>query len=136
MNKYRNVNWQRVLIIILLTVNATGALLAGYGFMRYPDGSSLGMDTTMLRFSPFDNFLIPGIILFCGNGLLSLATVLLLVCKKPLANPALLLQGIVLVGWIAVQMIMLRETNYLQLTFGFVGLLFLRFGYSWTYKRG
>lgn len=131
-----NGNWQRILIIILLTVNAVGALLAGYGFMRCPDGSSLGMDTTMLRFSPFDNFLIPGIILFCCNGLLSLATGLLLVFKKPLANPALLLQGIVLVGWIVVQMIMLRETNYLQLTFGLVGLLFLRYGYSWTYRRG
>ncbi len=127
-------SWQKILIILLLAVNAVGALTAGYGFMRYPNGSSLGMDAAMLRFSPFEDFLIPGIILFTCNGLLSLATVILLLWKKPMASPALLLQGIVLVGWIVVQMIMLRDVNYLHVSFGLIGLLFLRYGYTWMYR--
>jgi hypothetical protein len=48
---------------------AIGALVSGIMMMARPDGSLMHMPLTMLKGSPFANFFLPGLILFCVNGL-------------------------------------------------------------------
>lgn len=106
----------KVIVVILLLAIGISALFAGYGMMSDPTGSKLGMSTSLLSFSPFKDFLIPGITLFVANGILSLLTVLLILIDNKRYAFFIAGQGIVLAIWIFVQMLMLQTMNMLQLT--------------------
>lgn len=112
----------------LIFVLALNAIFAGYLFMRDPSGQLLGTTTAILRHSPFKDFFIPGLVLFSMNGLLALFTGFLLAKRKKNAPFYLSLQGILLCGWIGIQMLMLRECNTLQLAFAGSGLFFFLSG--------
>jgi len=62
----------------LLLFNGFGAIYGGWNFMVHPDGSSMQMSLDSLKHTPFHSYLIPGIILFVVNGLLSLGVLLAL----------------------------------------------------------
>lgn len=115
----------RISSLVLLCINAAGAMSAGIGFILYPDGSKLGMNTTILRHSPFNDFLLPGILLFVCNGLFSLLCLILLLIKKDNAWLFVRAQGFILTGWISIQVLMLQTLNLLHLVFLFTGLWLL-----------
>lgn len=115
----------RITSLVLLCINAAGALSAGLGFILYPDGSKLGMNTAILRHSPFNNFLLPGILLFVCNGLFSLLTLFLVLIKKDKAWLFVRAQGFILTGWISIQVLMLQTLNLLHFIFMFIGLWLL-----------
>jgi hypothetical protein len=115
----------RILSLILLLFNGFGALYGSYHFITDPSGESLQMPRSFLQHSPFSNYLIPGIVLFVVNGLFSFMVTAALLLKHRLAPTLVMLQGILLAGWIVVQ-VMLLQTFYppLHLTmFGIGGML-------------
>lgn len=118
----------RKLNMVLLFVLAMNALLAGYLFMLDPSGKYLGISTVLLRHSPFDNYFIPGLVLFTVNGLLAVFTGLMLARQWRGGPFWLVVQGVLLSGWIFVQVLMLRELNVLHFTFGAIGLFFFGSG--------
>ena len=61
--------WKYNLLGLLQLVVALGAIPAGLALIIYPDGSAVGMSTTLLSQAPFQDFLIPGLFLLIGNGL-------------------------------------------------------------------
>lgn len=110
---------------LLLLFNGSGALFGGWALMSEPDGSIFGLSTALLEHSPFRDYFIPGIILFTVNGLF-IVFILLLLFFNPALFPVLLrLQGILLTGWIIVQIIMIRTPSILQLIFIATGLLMI-----------
>jgi hypothetical protein len=119
----------RTLAIALLLFNGLTACFGGWLLMTRPDGSSLGMTVNILQYSPFSNFLIPGIVLFVANGLFSFIVAWLAIRNHPYALKLIILQGGILVGWIIVQMIMLREINYLHVIYGAAGMLLMACGF-------
>lgn len=69
----------KIFVSLLLLFNGIGAVYGGWNLMTHPDGSSLQMSVAYLEHSPFNDYFIPGIILFIANGLCSfivLATIL------------------------------------------------------------
>lgn len=116
---------EKYIIPAILFLNSIGALAAGYLFMSDPSGSSIGMSTDMLQYSPFSSFFIPGLVLFIANGLLSAAALVMYLTGHRLAMKAVMLQGIVLCTWIFVQMIMIRMIHPLHLIMGAAGLLLI-----------
>lgn len=106
----------RIIAMVILLITAANAFVAGCLFIIHPSGNALGMHTTMLKHSPFNNYLIPGIILLAVNGILPLLITGLSLFKWRHYPLAILLQGILLGGWIVVQVIMLRTINVLQIT--------------------
>jgi hypothetical protein len=112
-----------------LLVNGIGALLGGFQLITDPSGATLQMPLSFLQHSPFDNYLIPGMILFTANGLLSITTVVLIFMKLPQAGKWVAAQGIILSGWIIIQMLMLQIFYPpLHLTFLLIGLMLLLLG--------
>jgi hypothetical protein len=97
----------RIAALIILFINATGAIYGGFGLMYDPSGGFMQMPVTYLENSPFSNYLIPGIILFIVNGLFSVFVLFHVFRKHPNHNRLLVLQGILLSGWITVQIVML-----------------------------
>ncbi len=104
----------KIAAVILLLFNGIGALYGGLSFMLHPDGSDLGMSAEYLRYSPFSDFFVPGVILFTCNGVLSLVATALVLFSHRYAVWAVLLQGAILVGWIAVQVLMVRDFQELH----------------------
>ncbi len=100
---------------------------AGGGLMLLkPDGSLLGMDPEWLHGSPFNNYFLPGLILFTTVGLFPLFTAVGLLLKpawgwanalniytdRHWAWAYSLYAGIIVITWITVQLIM---THYFWL---------------------
>ena len=118
----------RVTAIILLFITGLNALAAGNGFITDPSGEGLGMKTEYLRFSFFNNFLIPGIILFTAIGLLSIVTAIFAIKKARLYPLFIFIEGCFLTGWIVVQIMLVKDFNWLHFTFLAVVLLLIFLG--------
>lgn len=113
----------QVICIVLLLVNGLGALYGGFLLMLDPSGSKMQMPLSYLERSPFSNYLIPGIILFIVNGLFSLVTIITILCKSVHYYWFVIIQGLLLSGWILVQIILLRIFYApLHATFLIIGL--------------
>lgn len=114
----------RIIAIILLLFNAISALLGGWGLMSDPSGETLEMPLRFLEHSPFENFLVPGIILFITNGIFSLLFAVMALLKFMNYSWLVIFQGFILVGWLIIQIIMIREfygpLHVLYLSVGFL----------------
>lgn len=114
---------------LLLLFNAIGALYGGWSLITHPDGSDLQLSLDLLEQTPFDNYLIPGIILFVGNGLCSLAVFVVMMLNIKVYSWLVMLQGVVLTGWIIIQMILIQTVYFLHVILGSVGLLLIVCGW-------
>src|SRR5689334_5647077 len=109
------------LLIVLHIFLGIGALFGGGTMILSPDGSILQLPLRMLQYSPFPNFLIPGLILFVGLGVVPLITAIFLISEKPLKaaeklsiykathwswNSSLYI-GFIIIIWITVEMYMI-----------------------------
>ena len=113
----------RILSIVFLLIVAVNALMAGYSFIVQPDGRGLGVPLSMLRHSPFTDFFLPGLVLFIVNGVMNLVVAgVVLWGKRSRRYLLMVLQGILLTGWIVVQVHMLREFNFLHGIMGCIGV--------------
>ena len=108
-----------------LILNGVPALIAGAGLMLDPSGSRLGLNNSLLETSPFLNFLIPGIVLFLVNGVFSLITLYALIRQYKLYSLLIIIQGIILTGWITFQIMLISDPSWLQLMYGFVGIILI-----------
>lgn len=119
----------QVICMVLLLVNGLGALYGGFLLMLDPSGSKMQMPLSYLEHSPFSNYLIPGIILFIVNGLFSFVTIMTILCKNVHYYWFVIIQGLLLSGWILVQIILLRIFYApLHATFLFIGLCLIGCG--------
>jgi hypothetical protein len=119
------------LLIVLQFLLGLGALAGGAVLMAAPDGSIMHMPLSMLKYSPFPNYLIPGAILFT---VLGVYPVLVAYClwQRPAwrwpegLNPlkhmhwswaASLAAGVILVIWITVQVLLIRSVAFLHVLY-------------------
>ncbi|MFS8082314.1 MAG: hypothetical protein ACMG51_02590 [Ginsengibacter sp.] len=72
----------RNLLIAFLAFLGLGAIGGGGVFIISPSGKLMGMPLSMLNNSPFNNFLIPGIILFSFLGLVPILLIIALIKKQ------------------------------------------------------
>jgi hypothetical protein len=119
----------RIIAIFLLLFNGMGAIFGGWSLITDPTGEDIQLPLIYLEHSPFHNFLIPGIILFTVNGIFSIVAIVWTIFQWRHYNWLIVAQGILLGGWIVVQMILLRHFYYLQFVFGGIGLVLLMIGY-------
>ncbi|MBA4848922.1 hypothetical protein [Emticicia sp. BO119] len=107
---------------ILLLFNGFGALYGGWNLITHPDGSSLGMSADLLAHSPFSDFLIPGIVLFISNGAASIAAFAGFLVKPRKLAWLIWAQGVILLVWLLVQIVMIETLHPLQFILGAVGI--------------
>jgi len=132
----------RITAIVLLLLNALGALWGGFGLIYDPSGEFMQMPLDFLRHSPFTNYLIPGIILFVFNGLLCLVAAFFAILQHRIYPHFIVFQGAVLMTWLTVQIFLIRifyATLHLPfliiaLFLIFIGLVLLRNRKKSAYK--
>lgn len=121
-------NTLRMIAILLLLFNGIGAIFGGWSLISDPTGQDIQLPLTYLENSPFRDFLIPGIVLFVANGVFSMVAVMWTIFRWGNYYWLIIIQGILLGGWIIIQMILLRHFYYLQFVFGGIGLVLLIIG--------
>lgn len=111
-----------VLLTLLFFQSASG-LYGGAALILDPTGNFLQLPTTLLEGTPFQDFLIPGIILFTVLGVFPLIVFVGSWQQKIWAWPGAMLVSIALIIWIGVQIAMIGYESEppLQLIYGLVG---------------
>jgi hypothetical protein len=105
------------LAVVLEIFLGIGALFGGGVFILAPDGHLLGMTTQTLAGSPFRSYLVPGILLFLFVGVAPLLAAAITVRRQAIAPFAAVAVGLTLIGWIAVEMVVLAGLGSLAWTF-------------------
>ena len=96
-------------VVALEVFLAVGALAGGAILFFSPDGSAFGMPLSLLEHSGFTTFRIPGLVLFVVNGLFPLLSAIATLRRLPWAAQSVMAVGVLLVGWITVQVALLRS---------------------------
>jgi hypothetical protein len=116
---------------------AIGALGGGAALFLSPDGSALGLPLSLLERAGFEDFLIPGLILFVVNGLLPLVSALGMLRRRPWGPASAMVVGLVLVGWIAAQVALIRSFSApLHGGYLLLGVAIGRLGFTLHHPRG
>src|SRR5690625_2151074 len=112
-------------LIGLLLFNGIGALIGGVGLLA----DLFGMPLDPLEGTPFTDYTIPGWILLVAVGGSSLGAALALGMRLRYADLATLLAGVVLLGWIVTEFVMIPEGWAPQLLFFIIALAIIRLGW-------
>jgi len=125
------------LVICLEVLLSVGALAGGAALFLSPDGSALQMPLSLLEHAGFESFRIPGLILLVVNGLLPLVSALGVIGRRPWARSSVMTVGTLLVGWIAIQVALIRSFYApLHGTYLLLGLVIAGLGYSLPHRKG
>jgi hypothetical protein len=104
------------------------AIAGGLGLILDPSGTKMGLPQDYLADSPFDDYLIPGIVLFAVNGLGSVVGALVSLSRKRFAGDLGMVLGSFLVIWILVQLYWVAWFHWLHAVFLGLGILELGLG--------
>jgi len=118
-----------IIASVLLLFNGIGAIYGGLNLITHPDGSSIQLSSEWLKHTPFHNYLIPGIVLLIANGLLSILVFIALLFNHRKYPWLVTAQGVILAGWILIQMMMIQTVYFLHIILGSVGVLLIITGY-------
>jgi menaquinone-dependent protoporphyrinogen oxidase len=111
----------RLLAALCLAVG-TSAVVGGAGLVARPDGSLLHMPRSYLEPTPFSSYLVPGLLLLVVVGLGHLLAGFALLRRGRLGPVVAIGAGSALVTWIVTEMVLLRETNALQVIYLALGI--------------
>jgi hypothetical protein len=100
-----------------------GAIVSGAMLVAVPAGSLLRMSPDMLKEAPFDDFLLPGIILFLVIGVGQVVGGVLTLRRHRSAGYLGAVLGIGLMIWIFVQVNMIGGRHILQYSYFMVGVI-------------
>lgn len=118
----------RIVAIVWLLLMGLNAVAAGYSFMVEPSGADIGIPLSYLQYSPFENYFIPGLVLFVTIGLGCLVAAFFAIKKFAFYPHLLFFQGCILLGWIVIQMVMVRDVAWLHVVCGLSGLSWMWMG--------
>jgi hypothetical protein len=107
-----------------------GAVVCGFLMIINPDGSILNMPLSILNGSPFQNYLIPGLILLTVNGLGNMYSGILSFRKHKYAGFTGIIFGMGLMIWIFVQVSMIGGGHWLQYLYFVLGLIETLLGFE------
>ena len=103
----------RVLTAIQLLV-AVSAFGGGIALVAAPDGSNLQFDKELLDGSPFNDFLVPGLILMLAVGGSSLIAAFMVWTGQDRAVEVNFAAGAIVFGWITIEAIIIGEVSFLH----------------------
>lgn len=106
-----------------------GAVASGIGFILDPDGSNLSMSLGLLKKSPFEDFLIPGIALLSINGLGSILGSFFSFKRHLFAGKITMILGIAMVIWISAQVYWISWISWLQPVYFVLGIIEIVLGF-------
>lgn len=120
------------LLIVCVIIQAISGLLGGYALLSDPTGEYVGLPAFWLQRTPFQNYLIPGIILLTILGIFPILVFAGLIIRSRWALISARLLGYALIIWIATEIYFIgyQTEPPLQLIYGLLGVIILLLAYS------
>ena len=118
----------KIFTSLLLLFNGTGAVYGGVNLIMHPDGSSLRLSLDLLKYTPFKDYLIAGIILFIVNGLFSFFVLIKLLLNQKNYSWFVIAQGLILTGWIIIQVFLIQTVYFLHFILISIGIVLIVLG--------
>jgi hypothetical protein len=118
----------RIVAIITLISTGLSGVIGAIPLIVNPGGEPWSFPQSLLQYSPFRSYLFPGIILLLANGLLSLWVLRLTVGKYPGFGWWVIVQGIVSLGWLIVEVALLRLVVWPHYMYGAVAIVLVTSG--------
>jgi hypothetical protein len=135
----KHTNFYKNLLIFLMGFLSIGAFIGGAALIIWPDGSLYKMPVESIANSPFNSFLIPGILLLTVFGIFP-AYVIYCLIRKPenrFLNRLNLISdyhfawsfavyiGVGLIIWINIQTLILNSVDFLHTIYSSLGILII-----------
>lgn len=114
--------------IVLLFFTGVSGVIGAVPMIADPHGRPWQMPQSLLRYSPFHSYLIPGIVLFCAIGILALAACAMVVLRRYGHEFATAFAGCVLFGWIVVECLLIRMVVWPHYLYGAIGAALMACG--------
>jgi len=113
----------RILAVFLLLFLGFGGVYGALMLISDPSGGKFEWSLDLLNGTPFNSFLIPGIVLLIANGLFPIFVAVITVLKKSYTQTLILFQGVLVIIWLSVQLLLnpdffLPETHYPSYSIG------------------
>ncbi|MEQ8424524.1 MAG: hypothetical protein RIA63_07425 [Cyclobacteriaceae bacterium] len=118
----------RILSITLLLLIGVSAVGGGFLLMIDPQGSLIQMPFHWIQNTVFHDYFIPGLVLFVSVGLMSLAVAIGSIFRWRQYPLLIITQGLIVVGWIVIQILTLHVVYWLQIVVGGMGICLVIFG--------
>jgi hypothetical protein len=112
-----------------------GGIAGGFGAMAEPSGP-MGMPLSVLRYSPFDSFFVPGLLLFSLVGVMNLISGILVLTNFRWRGYLPGFMGIVLMAWIVIQCVLLLGIHFLHVLYFVIGAVQFITGLGWLGEGG
>ena len=107
----------RYVLIVLLILLGLGGLAGGAAMLMDPIGAGMGLSPDMLEGLPIPDFILPGLFLIIVMGITPLVIAYGLWKRLPWAWAAAVVQGVVLVLWIGLQILLWGAPNGIQILY-------------------
>lgn len=120
--RVRALRLARRAVVALCVFSGVTALGGGFELMAWSGGAPWLPPRALLEHTPFDDFMIPGLILFGAVGLPNVIAAVMGAQRARRAEETMAFAGAMLTGWIVVEMILLRMAHWLQLSYLGVGV--------------
>lgn len=120
----------KALLFILISFIALTATLSGLFMISNPEGGIMNLQLELLKNSPFKNFLMPGILLTVIVGGTNLLAVYYNIQRHPGRYNWAMAGGLMISGWIIIQMILINAVSWLHFIYLGTGLLIVLIAYQ------
>jgi len=115
---------------VLLLLDGSAAIYGGLNMITEPDGTNMQLSTELLRYSIFDDFLIPGVMLLILIGVSSIYTMVAVITSFKKYWLLVILQGVILACWLIIQIAMIHFISIMHLVLLIVAFLLILTGYD------
>lgn len=124
-----------VALLVALVVLGVSAVAGGIGLLVDTSGEVLGLPVSLLAGSPFEDYLIPGLVLLSVLGILPLVVGYALLRRRPLAWPGVVAVGLAVPIWFAVQARVIGWGNPIQWAYLAIGVAILLLAFLPSVRR-
>ncbi|MBL0272907.1 MAG: hypothetical protein IPQ06_07490 [Chitinophagaceae bacterium] len=120
----------KTILFVLVSFIAMTALLSGIIMVSDPGGKILNLSPDLLEGTSFSDFRIPGLLLAILVGGINLLAVFFNLMRHPTRYNWALAGGLVVSGWIIIQMILIGTYHWLHAFYGVIGILIILIAYQ------
>ncbi len=113
--------FKRLLTLLLFFIAVT-SMVSGLLLVISPGGAMLNLSLSLLDGTSFKNFLIPGILLFAVVGGVNMYAAFVNLLKRQNRYNWAIKGGVVIIGWIIAQMIIISTVHWLHILYLTIGI--------------
>ena len=113
------------MLFLMISFVGITTLLSGVLMMSIPDGSILGLPLSVLKNTPFEDFKLPGLLLFFFVGSVNMIAVFYNLIKHPKRYNWAIAGGTAIVIWIIIQYLLIQQSMWLDIVYLLCGLIII-----------